>query len=172
MSDNQTKLMSEEDAKQVVEFAQGQAHKMFAKLPLLGPVAWLMMQQAHTKHTLLSELEWRVIPPLMHEQCKLFMRNDAPLAFVSWGKFSKEVANRYRTPPHQLSFGDWTSGDDIWVVDVIAPFGGVTHLMNEIRGKMLAGHDINQLAPGKNGVVDAIRWPALPAMATDKAPTE
>ncbi|MES2399936.1 MAG: hypothetical protein V4573_08115, partial [Pseudomonadota bacterium] len=32
--------------------AKTQAKKVIAKIPLLGPVTWLMMQQAATRHTL------------------------------------------------------------------------------------------------------------------------
>lgn len=154
-------IMNAEEAQKVIDFAKGQASQMFHKLPLLGPVTWLMMQQAHTRHTLLSELEWRVIPALMLDQAKLYMRDESPLAFVSWARLSPEAAQRYRTPPHQLSFNDWNSGDETWLVDVITPFGGLSKVMEELRKGALAGQSLRQLAPSPQEPSKAVTWPAL-----------
>ena len=154
-------VMNAEEAQKVIDFAKSQASQMFHKLPLLGPVTWLMMQQAHTRHTLLSELEWRVIPALMLDQAKLYMRDESPLAFVSWARLSPEAAQRYRTPPHQLSFNDWNSGDETWLVDVITPFGGLSKVMEELRKGALAGQSLRQLAPSPAEPSKAVTWPAL-----------
>lgn len=152
--------MSPEEAQKVIAFAKEQAGKMFQKLPLLGPVTWLMMQQTHTRHTLISELEWRVIPALMLDQAKLYMRDESPLAYVSWARLSPELAQRYRHPPHQLSFNDWNSGDAIWLVDVVAPFGGLPKIMEELRHQVFAGQVIHQLAPTPTEPAKVVTWPA------------
>ena len=154
-------MLSPQEAENIVAFAKEQAGKMFQKLPLLGPVAWLMMQQPHTKHTLLSELEWRVLPPLMLDQAKLFMRDGSPLAYVSWARLSNGAAQRYRQAPHQLSFNDWSSGEEVWLVDVVAPFGGLQRLMEELRSGALAGKPVHQLAPQSTELSKVITWPAL-----------
>lgn len=155
-----TPIMSPEEAQKVITFAKEQAGKMFQKLPLLGPVTWLMMQQTHTRHTLISELEWRVIPALMLDQAKLYMRDESPLAYVSWARLSPELAQRYRHPPHQLSFNDWSSGDEVWLVDVIAPFGGIPKIMEDLRHQVFAGKPISQLAPTANEPTKTLTWPA------------
>jgi cytolysin-activating lysine-acyltransferase len=152
--------LSEEQAQEILSFAKDQAQQMFHKLPMLGPAAWLLMQQAHTRHTLLSELEWRVIPALMLDQAKLYMRGDTPLAYVSWARMSKEVAERYRNPPHQLSFNDWKSGEEVWLVDVVTPFGGLPKIMEELRTQVLAGQVIHQLAPMPADPARVVTWPA------------
>ncbi|MCU0763038.1 MAG: toxin-activating lysine-acyltransferase [Hydrogenophaga sp.] len=152
--------MTPERAQEILDFAKDQAHQMFQKLPMLGPVTWLMMQQPHTRHTLVSELEWRVVPAMMLDQAKLYMRGDAPLAYVSWARMSKEVAQRYRQPPHQLSFSDWNSGDEVWLIDMVAPFGGIPKVMEALRSEALAGQVIHQLAPAASGPARVVSWPA------------
>ena len=112
-------------------------------------------------HTVFSELEWRVIPALMLDQAKLYMRDKSPLAFVSWARLSPEAAQRYRTPPHQLSFNDWNSGDETWLVDVITPFGGLSKVMEELRKGALTGQSLRQLAPSPADPSKAVTWPAL-----------
>ncbi len=160
MKQEAPQTMTPERAQEIMAFAKEQAQQMFQKLPMLGPVTWLMMQQPHTRHTLLSELEWRVVPALMLEQAKLYMRGDAPLAYVSWARMSQEVGQRYRQAPHQLSFNDWKSGDEIWLVDVVAPFGGVPKVMEELRQQVFAGQAIRQLAPTPTEPSRVLTWPA------------
>jgi len=130
------------------------------KVPLLGPVAWLMMQQAATRHALLSELEWRVMPPLVLDQAKLYMNDQAPVAFVSWALLSEPVASRYAGAPHQLKPVDWRSGEQVWVIDLVAPFGGVKDIVEELRNKIFAGREIRQLAPLPAGEAQVVVWPA------------
>jgi cytolysin-activating lysine-acyltransferase len=139
-----------EQLAQFSEQLQAQAERVVSKLPLLGAVTWLMMQHNTTRHTLISDLEWRVMPPLVLDQAKLYMRNNAPVAYVSWAKLSEEVANRYCSVPHQLAMGDWQSGDQIWIVDLYAPFGGATAVLQDLRDSVLKGLVINRLTLGDN----------------------
>ena len=133
---------------QYSEQLQAQAQRVVSKLPLLGAVTWLMMQHNTTRHTLISDLEWRVMPPLVLDQAKLYMRNNAPVAYVSWAKLSEKVANRYRSVPHQLTAGEWQSGEQIWVIDLYAPFGGATEVLQDLRDSVLKGVVINRLTVG------------------------
>ena len=94
---NTRQEFSGEQLPELVELAMEQARRVSQKIPVLGPVTWLMMQQGATRHSLISDLEWRVMPPLVLDQAKLYMREQMPLAFVSWARLSPERgAQRYR----------------------------------------------------------------------------
>ncbi len=74
---NTANLTAEEQAVQaklsaLAELARAQAKKTLSKIPLLGLVTWLMLQQQTTRHMLISELEWRVMPALLLDQAKLY----------------------------------------------------------------------------------------------------
>lgn len=122
-----------------------QAQRVIGKIPLLGAVCWLMMQQSTSRHTLLSELEWRVMPALVLDQAKLYMREGAPVAYVSWALLSEEAAQRYKTAPHHLTAADWQSGSQVWLVDLYAPFGGAQDVMNDLQKSVFAGQNIHRL---------------------------
>ena len=156
-----TGALPPEELAGLAELAKKQAHKLLGKIPLLGPVTWLMMQQSHSRHTLLSELEWRVLPALMLDQAKLYMRDDAPVAFASWARFSEAAAQRYRNSPHQLMVGDWASGDQIWLIDVFTPFGGAQDVLKDLRENVLGGQIVHQLVPAPNAVAKVVAWPAV-----------
>lgn len=153
-------ILPPEELAGLAALAKKQAQKVISKIPLLGPVTWLMMQQSASRHTLISELEWRVLPALMLDQAKLYLKDDAPIAFVSWARLSEAAAQRYRTAPHQLTMTDWTSGDQIWLIDVLTPFGGAQDVLKDLREKVFAGQVIQQLVPLPEAP-KVIAWPAV-----------
>jgi cytolysin-activating lysine-acyltransferase len=148
-----------QESQDLAAYAKEQAHRVMGKIPLLGAVSWLMMQQSATHHTLLSELEWRVMPALVLDQAKLFMRDNAPVAYVSWARLSNDVAQRYQQAPHHLSASDWKSGEQVWLVDLCSPFWGVQEVMKDLRESVFAGQEIHQLTLDGHGQVKAMTWP-------------
>lgn len=108
---------SHEEMQRLAGLALKQARRVTEKIPLLGAASWLMMQQGGLRHTLLSELDWRVMPPLVLDQAKVYLRDGAPVAYVSWARLSESVAQRYAQTPHHLMPADWASGEQTWLVD-------------------------------------------------------
>ncbi len=155
-----TDILPPEELAALAVLAKRQAQKVISKIPLLGPVTWLMMQQPASRHTLVSELEWRVLPALMLDQAKLYLKDEAPIAFVSWARLSDAVAQRYKTAPHQLTMTDWNSGDQVWLIDVLTPFGGAQDVLKDLREKVFAGQVVNQLVPIPEAS-KVIAWPAV-----------
>lgn len=146
----------------VARLAREQANKVMKKVPLLGTVSWLMLAGVATRHSLLSDLEWRVMPALMLNQAKLYWREEMPVAYVSWARLSPEVERRYQQPPHRLAPAEWRSGEAVWLVDMVAPFGGVEAIMKDLRETTLRGVPIRQLALADEAPAEMITWPAMP----------
>lgn len=159
-NDNKTPLNAVE-MQQLADLAKVQAERVMGKIPVLGAVCWLMMQQPGARHTLLSELDWRVMPALVIEQAKLYMRDTAPIAFVSWAELSDAVGKRYLEGPHHLTAADWKSGDQIWIIDMLTPFGGAAEVLKELRETVFAGKAIHQLMPDADGQAKMLTWPPL-----------
>ena len=156
-----TTPLNEQESQDLASYAKEQAQRVMGKIPLLGAVSWLMMQQSATRHTLLSQLEWRVMPALVLDQAKLFMRDNAPVAYVSWARLSEDVAKRYQQAPHHLSAFDWKSGEQIWIVDLCTPFGGMQEVMKDLREVVFAGQEIHQFTLCGDGQVKAMTWPSI-----------
>src|SRR3989442_273036 len=100
---------------------------------LLGQVAWLMMQSPVHRHLFLADLEYRVAPPLMLQQFRLYRRDNVPVAFVSWALLTEEVEKRLQSGAWRLQPADWRFCDRLWVVDLVAPPGGVGALLKDLR---------------------------------------
>ena len=142
----------EAELARIAELARAQAKTVLAKLPALGPVAWLYMQAPGRKHSFLADLEWLAMPPLVLGQCKLYMKDEAPLAFASWAFLSADAASRYAATG-KLAPADWKSGDEAWLIDLVAPFGGGERVLEDVRKTALGGRALKQLVPAEGGGV-------------------
>ena len=100
---------------------------------LLGAATWLMMHSPEHRHLLLSDLEWRLLPPLRLGQCRLFQERGKPVAFVTWARLTEEVEARCKSRTARLKPNEWNDGERIYVVDVVTPFGGRTQVLDAIR---------------------------------------
>jgi cytolysin-activating lysine-acyltransferase len=161
MTANQNPTAVSEELAKLAQLAREQAQAVLQKLPLLGPVVWLMMQQGPTRHTFVADLEWRVLPALVLDQAKLYMKDSLPLAFATWARLSHAAAERFRQPPYRLAPADWKSGDQIWLVDVIAPFGGANDVLKDLRENVFPASRLHQLAPLPPSEAKVIEWPPV-----------
>jgi cytolysin-activating lysine-acyltransferase len=45
----------------------------------------------------------------------------------------------------------WKSGDRLWMVEVIAPFGGADEMVKDLKAKVFPGREMKVLAVGAKG---------------------
>lgn len=110
------------------------SREIVKRLPAIGYVTWLCSQSQGHKQLFIQDLEWRMFPPIILGQYKLRMDGKVgglPTAYASWAFLSEEAESNYRSA-HKLRPGDWRTGDRLWLVDCIAPFGGVAALLEEL----------------------------------------
>lgn len=112
------------------------ARRELAKLPLLGPVAWLLARDAQRRFSFFADVDWRFTPPLVLDQCKLYNRQDIPWAFVSWARVNDAVNERLRSGTPTISPHEWQSGPHLWFIDVLAPFGGAREAAQQALGEI------------------------------------
>ncbi len=141
------------------ELAAQHAKTLLAKLPLLGPVVWLYMHAPSQKHLFLTDVEWMIIPPMELNQYKLYMKEEAPLAYASWAFVDEETEKRLLSGRIRLAPKDWKSGDRLWLIDLVAPFGGGKDVLKDIRDNVFPSRPIKQLVPDTDGKgVRPIEW--------------
>ncbi|GAA6210907.1 hypothetical protein NBRC116602_06470 [Hyphomicrobiales bacterium 4NK60-0047b] len=93
-----------------------------------GEMVSLLMRSAHYKHYSLADLEWLLLPPLMHNQFLVVearsKENGAsvPVGLALWASVSEEVNERLSENldrPIKLRPDEWQSGEINWLVDMI-----------------------------------------------------
>ncbi len=118
---------------------------------VLGEIVWLMSQSPIHKQFFISDLEWFVMTPILHKQFRLFYAKDRPIGVVLWAYVNDEVAKRLADGTSKLRPQDWKWGDQLWVVEVIAPFGGPEAKIKNLKEHVFADKEIRYLTTTADG---------------------
>ena len=90
---------------------------------LTGAYVYLCnFSELHKKYRF-STLLQRVLPSLVMRNFRLHLVGDIPVAFVSWAWLSDEATERLSGGGMGLSISDYNSGDNLWFLEALAPFG-------------------------------------------------
>ncbi len=137
------------------------------KIALLGNAVWLLTQTPTHKHLFIADTEWMTIPPIALDQFRLWRQGNVPVAFakqclrafatrcralVARGAYlSIEAEERMQQGVRRISPMDWKSGENLWLMDLIAPFGGQDAAMKELKEKVFKGASVKTLQPSPSG---------------------
>jgi len=137
---------------QAQQAARQAADAAFDKLSMLGPVAWLYGRTQDRRFLFMADLDWAVMPPVILDQCRIFMQGKIPFAFMTWAFVNDEVHQRLSNGDGKLAPHEWKSGSHAWLIDVVTPFGGETEMLNEVAKLKFADYPfVNYLARDQAG---------------------
>ena len=100
---------------------------------VLGEIVWLMARSVNHRYLFISDLEWIVMQPVALAQYRLFYSKDHPVGVALWASVNEEVEGRLKKGITKMSPQDWNSGDRFWLIDLIAPFGNVAAMLNDLQ---------------------------------------
>jgi cytolysin-activating lysine-acyltransferase len=118
---------------------------------VLGEITWLMSQSPLHKQLFISDLEWLVMTPMMLQQFRLFYDQTKPVGVVFWASVSEEVEARLAAGNARMRPQDWKSGDRLWVVEVIAPFGKGEEMVRDLKIQVFAERALKVSTMGPKG---------------------
>lgn len=128
----------------------------------LGQITWLLSQSPVHKHLKLADLEWSIMPALLHEQFRVFRfgplpgleaarpedlvpgvtkegLEQMPLGVALWGWLSEAVEQKVERG-ERLDPADWKSGDRLWLLELISPFATPENRLAEVMlADLIAG---------------------------------
>ena len=81
------------------------------------------------------------------QQFRLFYDATKPIGVAFWGKVDERLA----VGTTRLRPQDWKSGGRLWVVEVIAPFGGAEEMVKDLKAKVFPQQEMRFLAVGAQG---------------------
>jgi cytolysin-activating lysine-acyltransferase len=153
---NDMRTSEAEDNEAIKEHVHAQSLKVLKRLPAMGPVIMLYMQSSHRRFQFISDLEWLLLPPLVSGQCKLYMKKEYPISFISWAYLDEDTEKRLFLNGGKLRPEDWKSGENLWIIDIVAPFGGVENMLRDIQKNEFPGQTLKMIAPDpKTGGIKA-----------------
>jgi cytolysin-activating lysine-acyltransferase len=130
---------------------------------VLGEITWLMSQSKAHKQFFIADLEWLVMTPILLNHFRIFYDTGVPaeagkpavegkpIGVVLWASVNDEVAARLAEGGGRMGPQDWTSGDQLWIVEVIAPFGGHDAMVADLKERVFSGREIRALVLGVDG---------------------
>ena len=132
--------------------------KPLDKISAVGHAAWLMSQSPLHKHLFITDLDWLLMPPIAAGQFRLWRKENMPLAFASWAFLTEEAEQRLIAGRGKLAPGAWSGGDRLWLMDLIAPFGGREEAVKELKTVVFPGRTIKSLNPGQDGKLQVVEF--------------
>lgn len=124
-----------------------EAKSALKKLPILGPALWLYARDERKKFTFIADQDWLLMPPILLDQCKLYMKDEIPWVFITWALVNDEVDARLRSKVPRIAPHEWKSGGHLWLIDVVAPFGQTDEMIEELRKTQFADCKMSALLP-------------------------
>ncbi|WHU01957.1 toxin-activating lysine-acyltransferase [Sphingomonas sp. NIBR02145] len=119
---------------------------------LLGEMTWLLTQSPLHRGLAIGDLEWLVMPALLNEQFYIFRDGDRPVGLALWARTTAEGEAKLQRgmiePENRLTMDEWSKGDRLWLVDLIAPFADATNrhleiMIADLIAKPLRGQAFN-----------------------------
>lgn len=110
----------------------------WSEASVLGSTVWLWMNSQNHKELPLHSLSVALLPAIKRRQFILASQADQPVFFVSWALLSKEAEERYLAGHQlQMSPSDWSSGNRMWFIDWVAPFGHTKEIFKVLQKDLL-----------------------------------
>ena len=130
--------MRHDDLDVIAPAADGEL--LSSEAEILGAATWLMVHSPAHRNAPLQLLATLVLPAIKHRQFVIASQKGKPVFYLAWGWFDADAESRYlRLPLQHMRTTDWTSGDRLWLLDWIAPFGH-THALRALIGRRLFPH--------------------------------
>ncbi len=117
--------------------APGMTARNWNEAEVLGATIWLWMHSPAHRNLPVHVLPGLLLPAIERRQFVMGSQAGKPLFYMSWAKFDINAERRYlQNPSAPLADADWSSGNRLWIVDWIAPFGHTPTLARIVRRRL------------------------------------
>lgn len=107
------------------------------RLRAYGDLLFLAFRSPRHARMSVDQLRAYLEPPLLLGQFRLFRFDGVARGMYTWAWLDAQAERRLITG-QPLAPQDWTSGDRLWIIDIMAPYKGLTGSM--VRWIMQRGH--------------------------------
>ena len=112
----------------------------------IGKLTSLLAHSSMHSHFTVKDIADILMPPIILNQYRIYSANNATaVGFVCWGMFSPDVERKLVHSKSVLELSDWTSGNQPFVTDFIAPFGHAKMIVRDLKTGIFADHVVKAL---------------------------
>lgn len=123
---------------------------------IVGQVALLMGKVASRHGTTVVALSTIALYAIRHKSLKIYYDSDGRVvAFVMWALLAEDVERRILdTGQIYLHESEWNEGENLWIIDFLAPFGHAKYVVRDLkRGPLRQFSSVQYLRQKGNEVV-------------------
>ena len=99
----------------------------------VGKITWLMGQSDEYCNYTVDDIHRLILPPIALQQFRIWEAEGNPVGFVTWAMLNEEAQQGYWDGTRRLQPDDWQAGNNLWLIDFLAPYGGVRQMVREGR---------------------------------------
>ncbi len=140
----------------------GEKRNILSQMPpeqrsrLFGDIMTLMLNSPTHLNYKIQHFNSVVLPPVQLNQYRIY--HDAkkrPVGFVSWAMLSDKSEDKFLNKSEKLTLEEWNSGDKIYIMEFIAPFGHAQKIAEDLKKRYPnhKAHAVRYDTTGKNGKV-------------------
>lgn len=109
----------------------------------VGIALTLMWKVPGRKELTLDQLVNRLETPIRLEQIYfVYNKYNRPIAFFTWAMLARDVELKIvREREPRLHESEWNEGNSLWIMDMVAPFGGVAQIVGKMKREIFKGND-------------------------------
>jgi cytolysin-activating lysine-acyltransferase len=88
----------------------------------------------HIRYTI-SDFNRYLVYPVLHDKCRIFYEDEKPIGLVTWAWLTNEEVDAFLSTKWALDETTYQrdTGDQLWGMDFIAPFGHTRLVMRRMR---------------------------------------
>lgn len=106
---------------------------------VLGEITWLLTQSPLHKQLFIGDLEWFAMPAILLEQFRIWNGPNSPAAVAFWALVSDETQERLQAGAHKLRPDEWKAGQNLWLIELVAPFGATDEILADLSASVFEG---------------------------------
>ncbi|MGF1622524.1 MAG: toxin-activating lysine-acyltransferase [Rhodomicrobiaceae bacterium] len=128
-----------------------------------GEAVSVLMRSPAYKHQRLADLEWLLLPPLVHNQIVIASatrkdrRFTIPVGLVLWARLSDEADQHLRQnigrQPVPLHPREWKSGEKLWIIEALGDPSVVPRMLRQTQETAFNGAAFTLRMVGADGTV-------------------
>jgi cytolysin-activating lysine-acyltransferase len=118
--------------------APGLLEQTWTEAEVLGGAIWLWMHSARHRMIPLQALPTLLLPAIKNSQFLLAIASGQPVFYLAWANLNIKAEALYLKHSLLLDQTLWNSGDRLWLLDWVAPFGHTRIMRRLLRNQLFA----------------------------------
>lgn len=115
-------------------YAPGLLQQECSEALMFGSAVWLWMQSDLHRELSLQALSTLLLPAIKTRQFLLVTESDKPVFYLSWALMDCSAEESFlRNPSTHFPEEAWVSGDRMWILDWVAPFGHTNSMRSLVK---------------------------------------